>query len=183
MWKKNRNFDAMWETWYPFLISVLLLPAVQLTHFNTQINNVDKIVDASINVASILIGLLGALLGILISIQNSSMVQYVFSTVHRHTIYRYIKQAIFAGICTIGFASSLYVFLGDKQPVNWLSQSILYIWLFSSFFLLLSAYRIIDILMYLLANKDVQLERPRGMELSQQEVEDLKKQNSRGKKK
>lgn len=179
MRRSRKDFESLWEAWYPFVISFVLVLVSLVTPFNAGTPHVDKMIDASINLASIVLGLLGALLGILISIKDSSLIAYIFSSVHQHTIYRYVRHSIFGAFLTIAFAAVSYVFVGDSSRISTLSQIIFFLWLFFGLFLLTSSYRIIDILMYLLANKNVLPVRPEGTKLSDEEAEALKRKTGR----
>lgn len=179
--KPRRRLDAYWEAWYPTVVSLVLVTACWRIGFNVSTPNVDKIIDASINLASIIIGLLGALLGILISVKDAKMIDFIFRSVHRDTIYRYIRQSIFAGFLTIGFASVSYIDVGKDARSSPIWSMAFFLWLFCATFLLISSYRIIDILMYLLANKDVSVDRPDSVQMNPDEVDELKRQTARNK--
>lgn len=167
-----------WERYYPFFFSVLLPIAFWSIGFSVKNKKLEKIIDGSINSASIITGLLFALLGILISIKNSPLVKYVFQK-YQTRVYLYIKQTIYSGFLTIIFANLLYVHVSDNPRL--ISHIIFFLWLGSAIFLLTSSYRIINILMIILANNDIPPERPPGNLMSPEEVEKLKKEVSRKK--
>jgi hypothetical protein len=176
--KKKRDFSSLWERWYPLLLSIVSTAVLIFVVGANPTLKVEKVIDASINLSSILIGLLGALLGILISIKDTSIVNQLFSSPNeKDRIYSFIKQAIFLGFMTIISASFLYV---NLEPVKQASYYFFNIWLFLSICFLFFSYRILDILMYILANKDVKLEAPEPMRMPTQDAEDLKSQFTRG---
>lgn len=170
-----------WEKYYPFFFSALSIIVFGFIGLSVKTNNLEKIIDGSINLASIITGLLGALLGILISVKDSPLVKYIFQKQHKTRIFSYIKQTIYSGFFTIGFAALLYVHVDKNACPTLISQILLFCWLACATFLLSSSYRIISILMEILANKDIPVERPPGNLMSPEEVERLKKERSRKK--
>lgn len=177
--RRQLRFWALWEAWYPALLSLILTAGLWWIGLNATTPNVDKIVDASINLASINIGLLGALLGILISVKDAKLIDFIFRSVHRDTVYRYIRQSIFSGFLTIGFGAASYIDMGTVSRSSPTWDVIFLLWLYFSLFLLISSYRIVDILMYLLSNKDISVDRPETDKMSPEEVEKLKRQTGR----
>lgn len=174
---KKRDFSSLLERYYPLLLSVVSTAVLIFVVGANPTLKVEKVIDASINLSSILIGLLGALLGILISIRDTSIVNLLFSSQNeRHKVYSFIKQAIFLGFLTIIAASFLYV---NLEPVTQASYYFFNFWLLISVSFLFYSYRILDILLYILSNKDVDLEVPEPLRMETDEAEALKVQLSR----
>jgi hypothetical protein len=174
---KKRDFSSQWERFYPAIFT-LISTAILIFVLGANPNmNVEKVVDASINLSSILIGLLGALLGILISIRDTSVVNFLFSSENeKEKIFGFIKQAIFLGFLTIVTASFLYV---NLKPVTQASYCFFNIWLLVTVGFLFYSYRILDILMYVLQVKDYRLGQPEPVKMKEDEADDLKTQLSR----
>jgi hypothetical protein len=175
---KSRDFSSIVEKYYPPVLSAIVVPILILIGTNPTLENVDKIVDASINIASILIGFHGALLGVLISVQDRAVVKLIFESVKREEIFSFIRYAIFSGFFTLISAATLYVHI---KTVTNASYYFFNVWLFLAVNFLLSSYRIIDILMYLLSVRDIKIERPPSKIMEKDAAEDLKQQFSRKK--
>ncbi|UUZ84757.1 hypothetical protein LJK88_14635 [Paenibacillus sp. P26] len=176
---RRRDFGSIWERFYPLIITmVAVLMLLFIVGLRPTVENVDKMVDASINISSILIGFNGALLGIIISVQDKPLMKKIFGSVKKEEIFSFIRQAIISGFMTLISASTLYVFIKTISTPSYYAFNI---WLFIFIYFLTSSYRVIDILMYLLSLKDIQIDPPQTEVLSREKEEELKKQYGRSK--
>ncbi|WAH38630.1 hypothetical protein [Alicyclobacillus dauci] len=140
--------------------------------------NLDKLVDASLNVSSIFIGLLGALLGIVLSIRDAELVQHVMGSDYKSVLFGYIWEAISAGFCTIIFAAVLYVVMGESAPALWWWRIVLGLWSGMAIFMLLSAFLSVRELMTIISNAHLKVARPDSEEMQEDEAEALRNELS-----
>ncbi|OEH86212.1 hypothetical protein BHU72_11795 [Desulfuribacillus stibiiarsenatis] len=142
---------------FPLLIASVLSYITYTLGFDNQVKNVDKLFDNAIMFSSIILGFLGALLGILATIRNSSVVKEIFNSNKENIIKRYFYEAFISGFMIVLLSSILHIVLEmDRLVTKFLFIS----WYFSVFYFAISAYRIINILMGILFVSNKNKSRP-----------------------
>lgn len=134
----------------PYVISIVLVVIAYLYNWSSNVSNFEKILDSVITFSSIIIGFLGALLGILFTVKDTQLVKDLFKE-HRSTLRYYFNEALITGFILIVLSAVFYIFK-DKETdyVRYLFCT----WIgFVSLFVC-SSYRLISNLMSLLFNSD-----------------------------
>lgn len=170
----KREKKLWWEECHPLLIALIITVLLVVfarwcdIYFSCNIKNYEKILDASITFSSIVVGFVGVLLGILISIKETKIVQTLFTKIRKQLLVRYFKESIFSGIAVIVTSSSLYLI----QNEIW-SKLIFYIWIFTLIYFMLSSYRIIDILFMIIFQDNSLQDMIKGNRMSDKEAKEL----------
>lgn len=159
---------------YPYLISAIFTVLLFFTGFNYSSNGFEKILDAAITFSSIIVGFLGALLGILISIKDSKIVKDIFDTKEKYTLKHYFEETFLIGIGIVVLTCSMYVLINIKNKI--VIDIFYYSWLFITLLFIPSSYRIISLLMsvFFNSNNDRSDERPEGNDLNKDDLEAMK---------
>lgn len=108
---------------YPYIISILPVVAIKASGLNLVLSaNLNDALEAVITVSSLIIGFIGAVLPVIMSMKNDSkFVRYVFERDKDKLFLKYIKQTILVGVLLILLAVSIYFrdqFVGSKYE-NW----------------------------------------------------------------
>lgn len=98
------------EKWYPYVVALLLVVGISRLKSDFLISeNTNDALTAIITVDSLVIGFIGAILPVIMSMKNDSeFVKYVFKKDKDKLFLRYIKQTLFIGIILIVVAITLY---------------------------------------------------------------------------
>jgi hypothetical protein len=139
-----------WERFYPLIISLLSVGLSITFKLKIDIPGFEKVLDGIITFTSIVIGFLGALLAIILSISKSKVMQHLYKHVNesngKNLLYSYFNQTIIAGFVTVILSIFLYI-LKEIKDIKCYGEYALYIWVFFSVFFILSSYRIVSVLM------------------------------------
>ncbi|WP_316568854.1 hypothetical protein [Neobacillus sp. YIM B06451] len=132
------------HSFYPYLISLLVTYSLFRYYIDYRMPNFDKVLDGSITFSSIVVGFLGALLAILLSIKDSAIVQLIFNTKEKLTLKRYFHETFLIGFLVVIFSSIMHVLRGyDEKYV----VILFYVWSFTTVSFIPLTYRIVGILM------------------------------------
>lgn len=158
---------------YPILWVVVV---IIINHFllglNNEINQFDKILDASITFTSIAIGFIAALLGILITIKDSEIVKRIFEEDEHKSLKSWFYEAFIIGVLLLISTCINYVFLND---VNIWSTLFFYMWLSAIVWFAYSLFRIINVLMDVFFKSNDTEMRPESNRYSDEERQEAKK--------
>ncbi|UTR05464.1 hypothetical protein MM326_15305 [Alkalihalobacillus sp. LMS6] len=147
-----------------------------INHFllglNNEINQFDKILDASITFTSIAIGFIAALLGILITIKDSEIVKRIFEEDEHKSLKSWFYEAFIIGVLLLISTCINYVFLND---VNIWSTLFFYMWLSAIVWFAYSLFRIINVLMDVFFKSNDTEMRPESNRYSDEERQEAKK--------
>lgn len=142
-----------WENVYPIVLSAAITLILYVFGFSTEIKGFDNVIDGIITFASIVIGFLAALLAIILSISKSKVVQHLYEYVDlskgKNILFNYFRQSILSGFIVVLLSICMYVLHEQTELKIWGKIS-LWGWTFLSIFFMLSAYRIISVLMSVL---------------------------------
>ncbi|MBW7636524.1 hypothetical protein K1I48_24215 [Bacillus licheniformis] len=128
----------------PVIISGIFLSLFYLFKIDHHLNNFDKVLEGATNFSSILLGFLGALLGILLSIKDSEIVKTIFSQKGTLWLKYYFYESFVTGLSVVILSSIMHIFIDDKTAI---AKILFYIWFFCVVFFIFSTYRIVNILM------------------------------------
>jgi hypothetical protein len=164
---------------YPLLFALLMLWLSIEFNFSYKVKNFDKVLDGSITFSSIVVGFLGALLGILVSIKDSNIVKAIFETKEKYTLRLYFNETFIIGFAVVILSCTMHVI--REYPSLWTNR-IFYFWIIAVTWFLPSTYRIVSILMavFFKTNNARADERPKGNKImDEQQREEMKRKLSK----
>lgn len=137
------------ERIYPVLAG--LIGAAGILWFNLGLSSVkklDAILNSAITVSSIIIGFLAAMVSVLISISGKRIMKRIREKGAESLLTWYIREAIISGFIVAVFSTILYMFVDydGKSSVYLLAT-----WTFLITYFVLCSYRIINVMMNILA--------------------------------
>lgn len=99
------------ELFYPYILPIGITVPIALIHTNfLESENLNSALEAIITVSSLIIGFLGAILPVIMSMKNDSkIVKYVFEKDKEQLFLKYIKQTLLMGILVIMVALSIFI--------------------------------------------------------------------------
>nr|WP_314833036.1 hypothetical protein [uncultured Oribacterium sp.] len=143
------------ELFYPYILPIGITVPISLIHTNfLESENLNSALEAIITVSSLIIGFLGAILPVIMSMKNDSkIVKYVFEKDKEQLFLKYIKQTLLMGILVIMVALS--IFIRDQYVGTIYYKYALYIIVYFLCAFLLCTYRSIDNMLDLIFSKDI----------------------------
>ncbi|ATO38745.1 hypothetical protein GTID1_17100 [Geobacillus thermodenitrificans] len=141
----------------PLLIAQIVVFFLIKFGFDYRVSNFDKVLDGAITFSSIVVGFLGALLGILVSIKNSDIVSTIFESKERFTLKYYFNEAFTIGFLVVFLSCTMHV-LRAKSSVT--TDIIFYVWSIVTVAFVPSTYRIVSILMTVFFKSNIVISRP-----------------------
>lgn len=132
--------------------AVVYIVLSQWIHFDFKDAAYDKILDATINFTSIIIGFIGVLIGIIFSIRDSGIVNYLLSKNGDKKLKRYFLSAIAAGIALIVISTILY--LRNEIFIDSVLRIFIAIWCGCMVYSIACYWRIISIMIQIIFLKD-----------------------------
>lgn len=154
-----------------FIIALLTAAALFFMGINSDIHNFDKVLDGAINFSSIVLGFLGALLGILLSIKDSEIVKAIFRNNGKSLLKYYFNESFITGLLVVILSSIMHIVRKDKGDPTLLADIMFYVWVTIVVFFIFSTYRIVNILMnvFFKANDNNAQTRPEGNTITDEE--------------
>lgn len=106
------------ERVYPYIISAMICFALFIKDFNFCNNeNLNSLIDGIITMESIVIGLIGAIIPVILSMKNESkFIKYIFEKDTNCLFRKYLTITIGVGLLSIAFSLSMYI--KDEYSVN-----------------------------------------------------------------
>lgn len=142
------------ERTYPYIFSIIAVVLIRYFNINfladTSLNNA---LDGVVNLDSIIIGFMGAIMPIILSMKNESkFVKYVFEKDKEELFKQYLKMTIKIGIINVGLTILMYL---RNSILNIYMNNLLYYgWLFSIILFLLLTMRSMSYMITLFFSKD-----------------------------
>lgn len=180
--KKTNSFSYITERAYPYFISFILTITIYIIDIKLQKgilvysegnDSFEKMVENSINIVTIIIGFLGALLPVILSMKNEEgIVNYLFEEVDKDQLFKkYIFSTIYLGVASL-FISSM-VFLRTSYSSDLLVYKIihlLWIFLYSAFLLstLRSMTHMVNVIFIKKNDSRIEKERTQGITLEEE---------------
>ncbi|MEC2197834.1 hypothetical protein V7174_13555 [Bacillus subtilis] len=144
---------------------------------DNKIKNLDKVLEGAVNFSAILLGFLGALLGILLSIKDSAIVKAIFNQQGASLLKYYFNESFASGLLVVVLSCVMQIFLGEETVC---AKVLFYTWFFFIMLFVISTYRIVKLLMavFFVANEDDASVRPDSNRINDEEREQLRQQLS-----
>lgn len=137
---------------FVYVLSLIVVVLGFIFEWTYKIEKFDKVLDSVITFSSIILGFLGALLGILITIKDSNIMKKIYKENHKKTIKFYFSEAIIFGFLVVIVSTILHLFVGsDKNYV----QCVFFFWIFLTSQFFFSSYRVISTLMHIMFKSDM----------------------------
>ncbi|MDU0072628.1 hypothetical protein N1I81_17875 [Bacillus sp. FSL M8-0052] len=143
----------------PFVICGIAVFILYKLGVDNNIKNLDKVLEGTVNFSAILLGFLGALLGILLSIKDSAIVKAIFNQQGASLLKYYFNESFATGLLVVVLSCVMQIFL-DEETVC--AKFLFLTWFFFVLFFVISTYRIVKLLMavFFVANEDDARDRP-----------------------
>ena len=99
------------ERAYPYVLAFAFCVLLHVLDFNfLSDNGVDNLIDGLITMESIVIGLIGAIIPVILSMKNDSkFVKYVFENDTNGLFRKYLTATIGVGLLSVAFSLSMYI--------------------------------------------------------------------------
>ena len=155
---------------------LVIIPFVIIDNNLYQSENINSALEAVITVTSLIIGFLGAILPIIMSMKNDSkLVKYVFEKDKDKLFLKYIKHTLVIGIALIVIAMT--VFFRDQYVGSWYEKYNIVVLVYFVTCFLLCTYRSLSNMLNLIFSNDIEIRKndTSFAEKSMREVEFEKK--------
>lgn len=145
------------EITYPYFISlIVIIPFVIIDNSLYKSENINSALEAVITVTSLIIGFLGAILPIIMSMKNDSkLVKYVFEKDKDKLFLKYIKHTLVVGITLIVVAMS--IFFRDQYVGAWYEKYNVVVLAYFITCFLLCTYRSLSNMLNLIFSNDIEI--------------------------
>ena len=153
--EKTNSKKAIFERNYPILFSITTVTVMLYVFVKYPIelgNEIKDVVNNLIVFVSIIIGFLGVLLGVLLSLRNEKIVLALFEMEAKETLKYYFTMPLVSGTgsvlfgCTIFFRDVIDAFIQSVYGYLAVSECIIVIWMFFTFYMLFSTCRLVSIM-------------------------------------
>lgn len=148
------------EKIYPYILAlavVVLLYKMKIDFISSK--KMDEALNAIITTTSIIIGFIGAILPVIMSMKNDSkIVTFVFQKDADKLFLKYIKQTVATGIILI--LITIFIFFRDQYVKAWIYSYVFDILTFFLIAFLLCTYRSLKYILELIFMKDTDLDIP-----------------------
>lgn len=175
----SEGLQYIWERSYPHIITLGVTIGLTCFAFNPiKSANIDSLVEGIVTLDSIIIGFIGAIIPVILSIKNESkLVRYVFSRDKEGLLKKYISETIGYGLIDVCVSLSVYV----RDVIVNKHVLVVLRWLFLYMFILfvLSTYRSMACMLRLIFADDQKMEIKSISTLGKQEKEKLWEQKGR----
>lgn len=135
----------------PGLISMGIVFLTMRSGINYNFKNLDKVLEGTTNFSSILLGFLGALLGILLSIKDSDIVRYIFDQKGSSWLKFYFNESFIFGLIVVILSAVMQVFIDESSSF---AKVLFLSWIFSLTYFMYSTFRIVRFLMKIFFNSN-----------------------------
>lgn len=142
------------ERCYPYFWALVASGALRFLNINyIESENIYSALDGMITTTSLIIGFLGAVLPVIMSMKNDSkFVKYVFEKDTKQLFLKYMKTNLVMGIILIGISVSMY--FKTQYIESFYYEHAFYIWVFACVSFLLCTYRCVNNMLNLIFSKD-----------------------------
>ena len=147
----ERRIIYYFERSYPYLAGIATVVACKRLNINIYVDdNYNDLLNGLITLTSLIIGFLGAVMPVLVSMKNDSIyVKYVFERDKDRLFMKYMKTALLFGILDVVMSLAMYV--RSSFPIEWVSASY-HAWILITVIFLIATYRSMSHMMSLVFN-------------------------------
>lgn len=157
MMKKMQDLEYCFERIYPYVFALIVALLCKWLKINIMNDSgYGELLNGLITLDSIIIGFLGAVMPVILSMKNESkFVKYVFERDKENLFCKYLKATLLLGICNV--AASLVQFVRSSLSMK-MQLFMYYIWVFLSVSFLVATYRSMSRMITLIFMKDIEVE-------------------------
>ena len=152
------KIEYLWERVYPHVIALATTFVLDILSFHPlKSMQIDSLIDGVVTLDSIIIGFLGAMIPVIISMKNESkIVKYIFDRDNDGLFKKYILETIAYGLLDVCISLSIYM----RDIINFKNSSkiLSVVFLYMFFVFVLSTYRSMSCMLKLLFVADKKLE-------------------------
>lgn len=163
------------ERIYPYAISVIatfMLYRFGINYISSK--NINEALDGMLTTSSLIIGFIGAVLPVIMSMKNDSkFVKYVFEEDKKQLFLKYMKENILFGILLIGISVSMY--FKDGFEKTWYYNHVFYFWILLCISFLLCTFRCVNNMLNLIFSKDKELKKDSKPKVTERECRFIEK--------
>lgn len=138
-----KKFDLYWEieTKSPILVSITVTGIIAYFKVSVyDIENFKEILGAVINIGSILIGFMGVMLSILISVTKSNIIKKICENNAGVLLVNYFLWSFCTGFVSVIFSTIFYAFLNRYSTIYWI---LFLIWILSFTLFIITTIRVL----------------------------------------
>jgi hypothetical protein len=176
---KKIKMHYIWERIYPHIIALCITVCLVRLGFDPiQSDNIDSLVEGIVTLDSIIIGFIGAIIPIILSMKNESkIVKYVFDRDKKGLFKKYISETIGYGLADVCVSLSVYVkdLVINKCILTMLGWLLLYAFIL----FILSTYRSLTCMLKIIFADDKRIEEKPIINLGRTEKEALWKEKGK----
>lgn len=161
------------ERFYPYICAGIITGALKILKFDpVKSSNINDIIDGIVTLDSIIIGFLGAIIPVILSMKNESkLVRYVFDRDTDNLFRKYISSTICVGLIDVRISLATYTKDIITHDLGQKSLSVLFLYCFILF--LLCTYRSMTCMLKLLFSDDKKIEKGLSKKLDEGKKEEL----------
>ena len=152
--KISMRLKYLSERGYPYVIALIATIACKHTGFNMMVDEegYTELLNGLITLDSIIIGFLGAVMPVILSMKNESkFVKYVFEKDEENLFCKYLKITLLLGICNVVSCLVLQV---RRAILTEYQLTCYYVWIFLTVVFLAATYRSMSYMIALVFSKD-----------------------------
>lgn len=152
--KISMRLKYLSERGYPYIIALIATITCEYIGFNMMVDEegFTELLNGLITLDSIIIGFLGAVMPVILSMKNESkFVKYVFEKDEENLFCKYLKITLLLGICNVVFCLVLQV---RKTILIEYRLMCYYAWIFFTIVFLMATYRSVSYMIALIFSKD-----------------------------
>lgn len=170
---KKELIKYIWERTYPHLISLVITVSLYLASFNVmKSNGINDLVNGIVTLDSIIIGFIGAIIPVILSMKNESkLVKYVFDRDRDGLFKKYISETIGYGLLDV--CVSLMFYLKDIINNKYILKAMSIMFIYAFFLFVTSTYRSMSCMLKLIFSDDNKIQNSVAGELSKNKKVEL----------
>lgn len=165
------------ERAYPYVISGIACFIMHKMDFVFVENtNLNSLIDGIVTMESIVIGLIGAIIPVILSMKNESkFVKYVFENDEERLFRKYLTSTIGVGLLSMAFSLALYIRSEySAEVLKWMY----FLWLYLIILFLILTYRSMRYMIIIIFTPDMSKGASNDICLEENERQELRKKRS-----
>lgn len=161
------------ERAYPYVFATVICFFMYKIDFVFIKNtNVDNLIDGLVTMESIVIGLIGAIIPVVLSMKNESkFVKYVFENDTQGLFRKYLTVTIGVGLLSVIFSLAMYI---REEYTETVLSVMYYSWIFFIFLFLFLTYRSMKYMILIIFIPDSNTDTPPELSISEEEKNSLR---------
>lgn len=165
--------DYIWERIYPHIISTIIVVILISISFDPiKSKKIDSLVEGIVTLDSIIIGFMGAIIPVILSMKNESkLVKYVFEKDDEGLFKKYLSETIAYGLVDV--CVSLLIYIRDIITNRLALKVVSIIFIYAFFTFILSTYRSLSCMLKLIFSDDTKINSSVSDELDRNDSEKL----------